>query len=133
MLGRRQEERGIQIAETVLTALRLMDVRLRDQGQNDPSDQVPVCAERQGEHRLKVEDVLSSAEGTHREVGVVLQRHAEKVGDRILHGLLQPLGIVRALLGWIDSRILRARNDRRYQQENLQTKSNAHPQKLDWN
>ena len=56
-------------------------------------------AELERDHGLEVEDVLGPLARADVEVDVVLERHADQVGDRVLRLLRQPFRAAAGLLG----------------------------------
>ena len=62
---------------------------LVDDRHDGPRDQVPVLAQADGYDRLDVENVCGGVVGADAEVEVVLERHADQVGDRVLRVLGQ--------------------------------------------
>ena len=60
--------------------------RLVDDGDDRAGDEVPVVADLERYDRLNVQHVEGLFVGAPLEVGVVLKRHADEAGDRILHG-----------------------------------------------
>ena len=78
------------------------NTRLIDERRNDPHDEVPVLAQAYRYHRLNVEYVLSAVVRSEVELGIVLKRHADEAGHRILDCLCQSFRLVfvgRILIG----------------------------------
>jgi hypothetical protein len=64
-----------------------------NQRDDRPGDDVPVGVDLDRVDRLDVEDVPGTVERTDVEVGVVLERHADEVADRVLRELREFLGV----------------------------------------
>ena len=90
-LPRRQKERWVHVSQPVLAAGVLLWIGLPDNRLNDSRDQVPVVAELDRNHGLNVQHILRAVVRPVGEVRVVLQRHADQAGHRILHCFLQLL------------------------------------------
>ena len=95
----REEQGRVDVAEAVVGGVALGQGRLVDDRHDGARDQVPVLAQLERDHRLEVEDVLGPLARAEVEVGVVLERHADQVGDRVLRLLGQLLGVVAGRLG----------------------------------
>jgi hypothetical protein len=87
-LRRRQEERGVEVPQPE-GALPLEQRRLVDDGHDGPGDEIPVLGQLERDHRLHVEDVDRRVLRAGTEVEVVLKRHADEVGHRVLRLLRQ--------------------------------------------
>ena len=90
--GGRQEGRELDVAEAEGAALAGNELRLPDQRHDRARDDVPVLVHLDRDHRLDVEDVLRPRQRPDVEVGVVLERHADQVADRVLRQLGEFLG-----------------------------------------
>ena len=53
-------------------------------GKDGARYQVPFLAERNRQHRLDIENILRPLSGADVEVGIVLERQADQIGDGIL-------------------------------------------------
>jgi len=109
-IARGQKGRELRIAEPEGALLPRAQLRLPDQRQDGPGDQVPVLIQRNRDDRLDVQDVLRAAFLPVVEVGVVLKRDADQVRDGILRQFGQFLGTRRGESRWTQSR---KRQDRR--------------------
>jgi hypothetical protein len=88
-----KKESGLNIPETKESHVLGSRNRLRDYRRDPAQDQVPVLAYPHRNHRLDVQHILRAAGRTDVEVVYVLNRNADQTGNRILHRLLQLLGI----------------------------------------
>ena len=57
---------------------------LLDHGKNGPRNEIPVLIDADGNHRLDIEHILRAFEWAVVEIGIVLERQADQVADRVL-------------------------------------------------
>jgi len=75
------------------------ELRLRDDRQDGAGDEIPARVQMERNDGLDVQHVLSFVEWPDVEIGIVLERHADQVGDRILR-LLGQVFIALLSLDW---------------------------------
>src|SRR5215831_10781657 len=91
-IGGRQERGEHGRADAVEARVAREERRLRDDRDDGARDDVPFLRNLDRHDRLDVEDVLGLLERPEVEVGVVLERQADEIADRILGELRQLLG-----------------------------------------
>jgi hypothetical protein len=84
MLGLRREEEALGgVAEAERGVVAGIGVLLLHDRHDGADDQVPVLVQRKRDHRLDVQGVAAAVLGAVAAVVVLLERHADQVGDRI--------------------------------------------------